>query len=63
MKITYFTTALAAMAFSLTKAVPVNAATEAEMFGLHKLLSDVDDYCQEKLEQADEAARNFLLYL
>ena len=60
MRTTLFTTALALMACPLTDAVPINAATEAEMFGLHKLLSTVPKYCKDKFDQADEAARAFL---
>ena len=40
------------MACSITEAVPINAATEAEFLGAHKLLTSTEKYCTEKLGQA-----------
>ena len=60
MRTTLFTTALALMACPLTDAVPINAATEAEMFGLNKLTTPLQKYCDEKFDQANNAVVAFL---
>ena len=59
MRTTLFLTALAAMASSVTEAVPIAAATEAEFLGLHKLFTPTYTYCLEKLGQAEKELRDF----
>ena len=59
MRTSLFLTALAAMACSVTEAVPINAATEAEFGGLHKLTTGTEQYCIEKLGQAEKKIGDF----